>query len=207
MKTKLIALLPWKFLALAFAAALGICSTAKAQVHLDFVYDPAERRVDLHYYGTWAINYDPAHGVYNPFISTEARLSSVTLFGGNTQPYSIAPTVEETFDFPMAWNGAPDGTWVSGDVFGFTTNSIYGPAEFTTGTYMSGYAVFYLFNDLSEMGFDAAEILAGSGSHSGAAGTLYWTVTSAVPEPATYAAFLGGAALLICIMRRRGAHG
>jgi hypothetical protein len=199
MKTKLIALLPWKYLALACAAALGLSSTAKAQIQLDFVFNSATGRTTATYSGTWAVDSDDVNNTAAGTVVAESTAFQVRNTVSGTSMYGL----EGGIVGPYAWS-AEGGHYLSGDNFGFTPDWVYGPIDFTAATLISGSA--YWDKNLTEMGFDAAEILAGGGSYSGPGGTVNWTVSGAVavPESSTYAAFLGGAALLLCIMRRRG---
>jgi PEP-CTERM motif len=200
MKTNLISMLPWKYIALASAAVLGFGSAARAAIQLDFVYDPVANATTASFSGTWDVAANsPGPGSTEGFASSTSfqsfRISATTNGYGGRARNGVSS--------PYAWADVGVATTMTGDFFGFTQSYVYGPEGFTAATSIAG-TMTWAGKDLTAMGFSAEEI-ANGGFHSGSAGRVNWTASNLamVPEPATYGLMTGGLILGCALMRRR----
>jgi hypothetical protein len=200
MNTKPISMPPWKYIALALAAALSFGSAAQAAIQLNFVYDPVANATTATFSGTWNLAAQSTGTLGYAHRATASDFYSLTAIpagffsgGGMHTPY--------------AWESAGNASSYTGHEFGFDSNLCFGPVGFTAATFISG-SMTWAGKNLAAMGFSAEEI-ANGGFYSGAAGTVNWTASNLamVPEPATYGLMSGGLILGCALMRRRRSCG
>ena len=195
LKNNILSRLSLKPISIGAMAALSLCSAANAAINLDFVYDTISGDTTASYAGTWDI---AGTGVGVIDVSR----SSATYF--QMRPAGWGPLITQSvsgagLSGPYAWDVYQEGV-STGDPFGFDLTYVYGPSSFTSSTIIAG-SVTYAGVNLTDLGFDAAEI-ANGGTLTGTGGTVNWTA-SVVPEPSTYAAILGFISLAFVTIRRR----
>jgi hypothetical protein len=195
MKTKSIAMLPRKFIALASAAILGLGSIAKANISIVFSYN-ALTGTTATYSGNWNVGSNGNQWQFQNYMDATSFVSTNENLQTGFGFLDVTPT--------LPWTMSTSATGHSGDTFGFQSGRIYGPASFSPFTPINGQATF-AGKTFADLGFSPSAISAGSGSFSlGVPGTINWSITpAAIPEPSSYAALLGSMGLGFALMRRR----
>lgn len=190
---------------LTMAAFLFGLSSASAQITLDFNWDGVDTLV------TWSVTAgstlsgsSAATGIpgqpdmmsENAFLAVNEATIDVYTAASVTTPWDLYDDDEES-SISVSASGR-----TGSDVFGFSGGSFFvaNGYDLATGPALSG-TMTYSGKSLTDLGFSSNTSMAGSFAAAGT--TANWT-TSAVPEPATYGAMLGLAALSLVFLRRRG---
>ena len=198
MKTTLKAMLPCKHIAITAAAVVSFTQAAQAVINLDFVYDTGTGDTTASYSGTWSASSDTTFSNEEGSAGVDGREQSfVNLPADVGIGFALAGWPR---GFAVPWSETVTASSSSGDIFGFTNSSLYGPEFFGSRTNIVG-SLTFVGTDLNALGF-ASGNAASNGTLSGDGGTVNWS-TAVVPEPSSYALIVG--ALTACVLgfRRR----
>lgn len=167
---------------LVILASLAIPSFSAASINLVFSYDPGTTTTTATYNGSWDMSST------NVFADNRKEITPTSFFSNNTT-YSLVVAGIAT---PYPWTASLFATGQTGDSFAITSTFVGGPAAgFSDSTVISGSLIF-AGTDLATLGLSDGQ----SGSLSGAAGSVDWSVTQ-IPEPSTTMAIAG---LLVILM-------
>ena len=176
------------------ALAISLCSSTYGVIFLDFVYDPATDATTATYNGSWDTF---AESPYGGTLGGLDRAGESFYAIGSAASFDPLPT---TMSISTPWETNDTVTGSSGDPFGFDTDQIYGPRDFTSGQTISGSLVFG-GQDLTDLGFDADEIANGGFIPLGGTNVVSWSA-SAIPELSSFT-IAWVATLSVMMVRRR----
>ena len=174
--------------------SLCLAPIIRADIALNFVYDPVSGATTATYFGSWAnwtgaIQDSGASGGISPagiahYGATSSYINT-SVFSGAAIPWTVNTTTPT----------------YSGDAWGFSSGRVIAPSNYTANASISGSLTFAGL-DLTALGFTPTEIANGGTIGSGNF-IVHWSASSPIPEPSTYATILGAGALGIAIIRRR----
>lgn len=196
-----------KLITATLALSALAASSAFGAISLHFVYDPATDTTTASYSGTWGLD---ATDSAPSFVFRSSASLDISFEGGalqvfyNTENVNVGFVETSTTSFTTPWAVAT-ATSASGDPFGFDGfgaiggSNLLGPVDFTASTSIVG-SLEFAGSDLTELGFDAAEIANGGSIDLGDGAIVNWTA-NVVPEPSTLSCLFSISLLLIA--RRR----
>lgn len=167
--------------------------TANAVISLDFSFDPSANSgagsVTATYNGSWDV------ASSQNFTFNERESSDFTFF---SLAGSSGAFFSSGINGPYPWSTAANWDSRAGDTFGLVINAVYGPANFTSSTPISGSMT--RSGSLTDLGF-SSNLGGQSGTLLGTPGTVQWT-TSVVPESSQFGLLLGCGVLFLVSLRR-----
>lgn len=184
---------------------LGLFSLAgvnrtSGQITIDFVYDGADTTVNYSMAPSTFVNWDVK--ISGSHVE-DRRLVNGGLY--NVSAGSYEAYGDDVGGINPVWGSSNSADSFSGVevIFEYTNGFIYVPLGYDLSTGLSG-SMTWNNTDLVALGFAANTDASGSFVLVGV--PTNWSTSapaSAVPEPSTYAAFVGMVALICCLVRRR----
>ncbi|HVZ64706.1 MAG TPA: hypothetical protein VG936_09065 [Lacunisphaera sp.] len=179
---------------------VGFAPLARADIQLDFVYDPLTGATTATYSGSWGAW---TGAIQDTGASGGISATGIAHYGSQSSYINTSVFLGAT----IPWTANTTSSGFSGDAWGFNSGRVIAPSTYLANGTING-SLTFAGMDLATFGFDATEIANGGTIGSGSY-IVHWTAsTTAIPEPATNALLFGLAVVGFAVCRnRRGAVG